>query len=193
MKIKILTFYFADNYGAVLQTYALQGALNKIGCEALVSNYIPSTMQYESKISSLKDLLYFHTKKKIHDRFELFRRKYLNISMDSLSENDVYVAGSDQIWNLDITKNDYTYYLDFNNNDKSFYYAASIGKSDYNDSQFEKVKKYLLRNNNISVREKSFCSSLNKRINDKKINYVLDPTLLHDSNFWRNIELKPKL
>ena len=42
-KIGILTFHYADNYGAVLQAYALRKVLNTFeDCEAEIINYVPS-------------------------------------------------------------------------------------------------------------------------------------------------------
>ena len=41
MKIGILTFHFAKNSGAVLQTYALQKTLQKLGHEVYVIDYVP--------------------------------------------------------------------------------------------------------------------------------------------------------
>ena len=44
MRIGILTFHFAKNSGAVLQTYALQQELNSLGHEVCVIDYIPESM-----------------------------------------------------------------------------------------------------------------------------------------------------
>ena len=71
------------------------------------------------------------------------------------SSYDVYIAGSDQIWNSNYNGCvDPVYYLDFApDNAKKVAYAASFGKSELEEYEIEDTKKLLKKFNAISVRE----------------------------------------
>ena len=109
MKIGILTFHNADNYGAVLQCYALQEHLKMQypDCEVNVIDYRNNLIEYSYKIIRRRNSLYSNItqyinfpriiKKRI--QFKNFRNKYLNIGTSELSSYDVIYYGSDQIWN----------------------------------------------------------------------------------------------
>lgn len=129
MQIGILTFFWSnDNYGQLLQCYALQNYLKNKGHEVFVVNYdyrndINKTPFYKRCLKALnpiKTVKYLKYKKhsadvlaeqKKNDRqFDLFRNKYLSFSyleyntIFELKENppnaDMYVVGSDQVWNF---------------------------------------------------------------------------------------------
>ena len=129
MQIGILTFFWSnDNYGQILQCYALQNYLKNKGHEVFVVNYdyrndINKTPFYKRCLKALnpiKIVKYLKYKKhsadvlaeqKKNDRqFDLFRDKYLSFSyleyntIFELKENppnaDMYVVGSDQVWNF---------------------------------------------------------------------------------------------
>ena len=124
MKIGILTFHCAHNYGAVLQCYALQQYLRSLGYEVLIVNYRPEyllkpytivpDLGNTSLVGKIKILLNFILSffvRVIRYRgFEKFINKYLLVSkvvnredIDSLT-CDVYIVGSDQVWNPKITE-----------------------------------------------------------------------------------------
>lgn len=122
--------------------------------------------------------------------FERFVNNYLNLSK-SIQKNeldfvinkyDLFITGSDQVWNLDITGEDYTYFLDFlSNRNKKASYAASLGNFDIL-SRYD-TKKLLIDFENISIREESKKDIVENYIN-KKITVSLDPTLLLSDNDW---------
>ena len=130
MRIGILTFWWAyDNYGQILQCYALQRFLEKRGHEPFLIRYeykteIQNPPVYHKflKLFNVKKLVsYLRTlnmKRKIqnemsfHNRhFDDFRKKYIKfgnklyLSYKELVENppeaDCYIVGSDQVWNPD--------------------------------------------------------------------------------------------
>ena len=110
------------------------------------------------------------------------------------AEYDVFVCGSDQIWSV-LDKNfDGYYYLDFSTN-KKISYATSIGANTIPENKAEQIAEWLKSFHAISVREKKTSEQLSD-ITGKKIQWVCDPTLLHDKNFWDNfcvrINDKPK-
>ena len=96
MKVGILTFQQAINYGAVLQLYALQETIQKLGVDSEVINYISPKLKNDYKIvrynDGLKNLLAcifcakaFYERKR---RFKLFENKYLNLT-DELYSKDI--------------------------------------------------------------------------------------------------------
>ena len=129
MKIGIMTFWWSDdNYGQLLQCYALQKYLRDLGHEAYLIKYRPDNdivneplIKKFYKVFNPKKLYNFaknrinrkklEIEKKNNDRqFELFRQKYIAqspviyTSLKELQDNppiaDAYIVGSDQVWNF---------------------------------------------------------------------------------------------
>ena len=103
-------------------------------------------------------------------------------------KSDVYVAGSDQIWNKNITQNKYdlAYFLDFGTEKiRKYSYAAS---GDFSEEDFLQIKEHILNFKKISVRE----NKLKNFMTEKGINVskVLDPTLLFNDDFYNKYESK---
>ena len=213
MKIGILTFHRAYNYGAVIQAYCLQKILDKLNAEAEVIDYLLNKqIKYTSLYSFrhgyksvLKNLILLTLHKKRVARklkFDNFVRKlkiskikYENLNdLESSNNNyDAIVVGSDQVWNVKKKEEvSDAYFLSFAN-DKiyKFSYAASIGLSTKVD--LNSKKGYLSRFNQISCREKGGSQILYELLN-KSVDTVLDPTLLIDSEelnkIAANIQLK---
>ena len=206
MKIGILTFHCAHNYGAVLQCYALQQYLRSLGYEVLLVNYRPEyllkpytrvpALGNTSLVGKIKILLNFILSffvRVIRYRgFEKFINKYLLVSkvvnredIDSLT-CDVYIVGSDQVWNPKITEGfDDVYLGNFvvRRNVKKITYAASISLSDLTEEQSIYLKKALYNFNAISVREYKMISLL-QPLTNFKLMQVVDPTFLLDKQDW---------
>ncbi len=198
MKIGIITFHWATNYGAVLQAYALQYYLYKLGHEVSIINYRPK----RHKKTFFKC---FFTKrpwiipKRISEYFkentiERFRRTYLNETRIYETENeikkeppkfDIYICGSDQIWNPSFTlggegKPTGVYFLDFGeSNITRIAYAVSFGCVKYPDVAGKLMKKYISSFKSISVREQTGTEILSG-FGLKNALTLPDPTLLLD-------------
>jgi hypothetical protein len=220
MKIAILTFHRALNYGAVLQLHALSVVLKAKGCEVTVIDYRNKLI--EKKYQSFPFYILFE-RKNIFQSIKIFTRKILSISIqnkkrekfnqfisqtlqvDSRIANsgkeirddfDVYLVGSDQVWNNFITGGfDEAYFLKFpiKKDVVKASYAASLERSNH---QFIKKNKevFLSGLNNldmISVRENQI-EKLIKSISDKQVTTVLDPTLLLSSKDYLNLIKEPK-
>ena len=206
MNIGILTFYNTINYGALLQGYALNKKINQLGenceivryeCEAITKKEQPMELK---NIKNIKDLIKFITLKSSEERklskFKEFSNKNIKYSRnlynkknvnDLCDDYDLFVVGSDQVWNLNITDGDYTYFLDFErNNKKKNSYAASFGYENVPKNYEEKSKQYLNEFNNITVREQSG-SNIIKQLNNKEVPVVLDPTMLLTAEEWNEI------
>lgn len=196
MKIGILNFYYSNNnYGAVLQAYALRNMIKGMGYEAEIINFRNSPY-------SLKALVDIYKKYKEPDNpFEAFRRNHLGIKKFGLffpfqlkslvSKYDAFVVGSDQVWRPDHSRiHRYFFYLSFVPDDKlKISYAASFGK-DYWDCQDKeytrKAKQLIQRFDAISLREKSGCD-ICQDLFKVDCSQVLDPVLLGGEDVFKKI------
>ena len=206
MKLALLTFHNAMNYGAILKSYALQTYLtDEFNCEVTIVNYTPA---YFKKVffNPMKPLTACGLKNKLKSMAKLVLRyrETKNISLkevklkEFISKNlntsqivykpieeesyDAYVVGSDQVWNLELLQNDLTYLLDFVTNTRKISYATSFKISDVDEFALNAYKKFLPTFDFISVRERNLSDYL-AQIGITSTS-VLDPTLLIDSKFW---------
>lgn len=206
-KIGIVTFHSAHNYGAMLQALALQQTL----CEydTKIINYRNKNIDNEYKAFILKkynnpfklakylfgQIYYFNKSKKRFNIFSEFMNKQLKLTRPYFTEEelinnypdmDIYITGSDQVWNVDITKGlSDIYTLNFGDDKiKRIAYAASIGNSSINDNRDEYINK-ISKIDYISVRENDAKKQLDGYIN-KPISVMLDPTLLVSKEQWEN-------
>lgn len=202
MKIGILTFHCAHNFGAVLQCYALQETLKTMGHEVYIIDYRPDYLIKPYKIFSLHRLksknplkcifkmmveLSSIQARKIRKRgFDQFiNSRFQLFPISRLSEDshfDLFIFGSDQIWNPKFNH----YKLDpiflgcssvFSDTPK-IAYAASMGMKELPNKQIEKEFSNALQSfRSISVRERSFQDYIEK-VSGLKSKTVIDPTLL---------------
>lgn len=211
MKIGIMTYHRAVNYGAILQTYALNKVLSKLNCDCEVIDYRCSKIEDNYKIKSLsecrnlkdiaKSLIYRKTKKEVYNKFEEFRNTYLKLSRpynnynELLSTNDIYdkfICGSDQVWNYAGTNFDKAYFLDFvKDTHKRNSYAASFGFETIPEEYKEKYVELLSKFNNISVREKQGREIVKALIN-RDAEVLIDPVLLLSKEEWSQIAINFK-
>ena len=167
-KIGTITFHWATNYGAVLQSYAMQKKLREIGYNTEIINYEPFT----EKIFQLLDIIKNHKYDQIKKEKELrkFRKEqlltspkyYSNRSLRRCSdEYSAIIVGSDQVWNISFTlyselKPTLSYFLNFaGNKTRKIAYAASIGANNVSEKYKNLVLPELKRFNYISMREES--------------------------------------
>ncbi len=194
MKIGILTFHNADNYGAVLQCYALQEKLMELHpdddvfvidykCPKIVNAYIPR-FSFKRPWSILG---YFKTKKKCKT-FQQFREKHFNLGTDDLSQYDVIYYGSDQIWNPSLTGNDLVYFGKGYSGKKIAYAASDGGEINLTIE----VKGLLNSFSKISCREKSLTKKLQNAQLNIPVETVCDPVFLLSKEQWLKMAAKPK-
>lgn len=137
--------------------------------------------------------------------FDKFKRNFLNLTkpytrkelFDSPPKGDVFIAGSDQIWNnKTVVGKDDVYYLAFTTEQsKRISYAASFGSATLGEKD-EKLLKMINRFNSVSVRESSGVDIL-KLVGVASVR-VCDPVFLLDREAWqifakRDIVNKPYL
>lgn len=200
MKIGILTFHEADSYGAVLQAYALQQTLKKLGADSeFVQFNMPKTNQPADTPATPASALFVRRiqaeGKKREALFAAFRQKYMRISRpyqptDPIdADYDHFIAGSDQIWNFRIPGADGRYFLPFAAPEKRHSYAASFGADTLPEKARDWVAKQLSTFRSISVREESGCQIV-KELTDRSAQVCLDPTMLLDPADWEALTSK---
>ena len=208
LKIALITIHWANNYGASLQVFATLKALEKYGEVSLIdyrNNYAGKGMKWVRFGKNMRDFLRvgkdvfrLFSRYKVIKKFENFSYKYLNLTerienhndLNKLnSQHDLFVSGSDQIWNPEIVNEDGSldecYFLNFVDKKKKISYASSMGTHRYSKKELEKIIPLLKKYDSISIREKDSSVYLSKVLK-KNVSHVLDPTLLHDANDWLN-------
>ena len=212
-KVGIITFHRSYNYGSALQAYALQTYIETLGFHVKIIDFILKgdfeqyrlfrTSLYKKQLRSLgADILFFpyHLKRKIN--FEAFVKKQMHLTKNRYfsnnelvplnSEFDIFVCGSDQIWNIDCTHGvEPAYFLAFVDDEKTkIAYAPSLAHIRFETDHKDDLKKLLDRFDVISVREESTVPYL-QSIVPQKIEAALDPTLLLNvSEYLKMINVK---
>lgn len=119
-------------------------------------------------------------------------------SIDELYANpplyDLYISGSDQLWNPTQAYCLEPYFLTFvpKGQGKKISYATSVGITDLRDNEKKDFAKWLNLYADISVREYQAQSLLQGLLADKKVNQVADPTFLLDPKDWKDMAVRPK-
>lgn len=207
MKICTITCQNADNHGARLQCYALVRYLQDQGHEVKVIDYRPDYMRGEIPLfflpKSLKDLIklfvYFPSRlraRKRHEIFEAFSQKWIPRtriywSIEELRQDppeaDMYLAGSDQIWNTTFRNGtDPGYYLDFGPaNVRRESFAASFATEQLKEGTESFVKNNLGNFDKITVREQSSLKLLNEL--GFRGSFQEDPVFMLSAQEWDKI------
>ena len=202
-KVGIITMHKVQNYGSALQAYALQHVIEKMGHNVEIIDYVyPNEyhMQFVCKQSALRRLI-SHTieimrgfpRKKKMKAFDEFYKDNLKLSRKYNSKEelhndppkyDVYMTGSDQVWNPKSIHEDTTFMLSFTDSPNKVAYAASFAKSEI-PWQYKKLyAAELMKYKHIFVRE-SRGSELIEDLTGFRPKAVLDPTLLITGDEWR--------
>ncbi len=206
MKIGLITMHNVNNYGAVLQTYALYSQLEILGHECTIINYIPNvrrgikvvfppsnTPLIKKILSWIKWMPAHITRIKCFKEFQY--KYYKNITQkyfyDTVkqcpSEFDIYITGSDQVWNSDSTMGlDPNYFLQFVSNQKKIIsYAASLSAIDYSLNENILMAEYLKKFDAISIREALMLFEVSK-LTTRSVVQTIDPTMLVGVDFWKS-------
>lgn len=218
-KIDLITYHSVCNYGAVLQAYASQKFLMDLGFDVEIIDYSPEYINnYGSLRNSLKltdvDNKSFLKKliiaviktpsyKKQLKVFNKFIKNNMKLSQkyrnyDELINNppkaDFYCTGSDQVWNNYFSKGFVdAFFLDFvEKGKKKFSFAASFGKSEFDDDEKKYLSDKLKQYDFITVRETTGLNILNDINVTKSSDIMLDPTLCLDENIWSDFASERK-
>lgn len=217
-RIGIITIHRIFNYGSVFQSYALQEVCTSLGFDVEIIDYAYPNDFHHRNVTNEQLNTYVETKKeklfrwffklvyllsllKQHKCIVKFRNKYLNLSDSTyyspqeveqkISHYDVYLTGSDQIWNPRYTGGDGTFFFNFLKDVKKIAYSSSFGISSIPKEYHHKYADYLKDFSSLSVREKSGIPII-KQLVGKEAQLVLDPTLLLTKTSWNKIAVMPK-
>lgn len=145
---------------------------------------------HKNEISKIKkELLVRHEKMKDYELSIAHSEVFQNQNLSQTNQlYDFFICGSDQIWNPAYLRD--SYFLTFVQNDKKkIAYAPSMGKSVFTEDELTYFKNKVPSLDAISVRETDGKHVLEKLI-DKKVQVVVDPTLLLSKAIWEQ-EMKP--
>ncbi len=196
MKAGILTLHQADNYGAVLQAYALQQTLLRLGLENELINtdFFDNMNTRDNTVSKTAAVLAKRAAEAEAGRkmlFDEFRNAHLRCS-EKMTKQDlirnekdyaVFITGSDQVWNLRVKGADACYFLPFTAPEKRISYAASFGSEDIPESAAKWCAEQLKDFAKLSVRETS-AIDLIRYLTKQEAVLSLDPVFLLEKQAW---------
>ena len=206
MKIGILTFHWATNYGAVLQCYALQTYLESKGHDVKVINYKPRLYD-DNLYSFIRFRKFFNISEYLHERKKesallSFRNSNLNQTervyscseMEFVaSQFDVIISGSDQVVNPSFLLSGEgkgvltpTYFLGFPFKGKRVGYALSFGCVTYPEELLPIAQGYIKEFDILTVRENTGVRIVDSMGRNDAI-VVPDPTLLMMPQFYHTL------
>ncbi|UBM26566.1 polysaccharide pyruvyl transferase family protein [Pseudomonas sp. p1(2021b)] len=202
MKIALITIHYANSYGGCLQAAATQAVLSRYG-EVTILDYKTKDLGKTLNVLRLgfgirdflrvgKDIVRFFPRKRLISKFKKFIYRYYKLSRPigtvrdlkaAASKFDVFVCGSDQIWNPNIVgAQDFNYVLEFADG-KKISLSSSMGSFRYSGKGLAEFKKKLSSFSHIAVREKDLAEELSVEL-DREVVNTLDPTLLLDKVQW---------
>lgn len=213
MKLGIISIHYGVNFGSSLQAYVLPTYIERTfpNIETEVINYIPpryrlkNRYKYSGGKNIIKRIVWcvrIANQIKNNKKYENYLKRHTSISAKIFDEEaarkrykdfDYLIAGSDQIWNSDYNQGpDSMYYLSFaNEKTKKIAYAASCGKDDFPQSEWNEMREYLSSFSNISIREKQMAETMKEK--GIECQFVLDPTYLLSKDEWKLIEKKENI
>ena len=200
-RIGMMTFLHNDNYGSILQAWALQQTLLDAGYDAVHIDYAPC------KQEKLRNLLLsgnspkliiegMHKKNaagKMHGGFDEFRRTHIRTTAPcrdhaalakAAEDFDVLVCGSDQIWSP-VWLNP-AYFLNFTDKPKVSY-APSLGVKELpNRYKQRKIARLVKKFSAVSVREKEGAALIEKLTGLEPV-LLPDPVMLVPKGDWQAV------
>lgn len=218
--VGILTFHWADDYGAMLQAYGLKRQLELLGEQAELVPYAPVKLtgrywlfplcamfrngkpryyihRYMAKCNLQMGKSFWVRKRNMRT----FRRLYLttqppvrSVSKLSIQKYKTVFVGSDQVWNPEITvglDDGYIGNIPVRGDCRMAAYAASLGGAVFSEGDRQKFVEYVGRFAAVSLREKSDEVRVGQILN-RNVCSVLDPVLLLDRSEWEKLERPPQ-
>lgn len=211
-KVLLTTVFSAFNYGSSLQALAGKQIIEKSGyeCELVKLKSLMKgrdvrfgklmTILFRSlflkKNNALKTYVTSYNKVLVEgtgNKFFAFTDEYLKpvevswrILKKMANEAEACFSGSDQIWNSSMLYVDPLYYLRFAPKQKRVALSPSFGRDFIADYNRDKMKKWINDYPYLSVREDSGVKLINE-LTGRDAQHLLDPTLIINSEEWRNI------
>lgn len=203
MKTGILTFHTTNNFGAFLHTIALYKKVTDLGYDCEIVDYQnPELIRRETDdfrihLSPMGIIRYLLFGRTLLAKYRILHKEFSSICKigptytpknvkESNSRYSSFLLGSDVVWSLRITNNDYNYFFKFVDDDKSINaFSSSVGETDkYRDDP--NLPSLLKRFSKIAVREEDAVDWV-KAISGVEALYVCDPTMLFTGEEWGRI------
>lgn len=209
-KVGIITFHASHNYGSMLQAYALQQVILNMGYQCEIINFRTEGQKHfyrpfwrDSRWRlKIKALLYPRIAIddiRKHRLFEQFLADKLILSKREFKtgeelktiglDYDVYISGSDQIWNTICFDFDTAYYLGFVSKGRKIAYSPSMGPVPFqtmDKSLYPQISNWLSAYDYISVREQATAQIIKELIGVNPT-VTVDPTLLLGTEEWNRL------
>ena len=210
MKVGILTFHNAFNYGAVLQAYATQELIKSHGYEVEVIDYHNKAIDrhynlrkfhfgsffkriHKFPLYLIEEFFYWKRRNNYRAFFaknmKLSSKRYIQGESFSFGDYDLVLIGSDQLWNKKLTGGlDEVYWGQFDTSCHTRKVTWSICMNDISLTEIEtqQIKNYIKNFTAISVREDDLKTFITKMTN-KIVFHTLDPTLLLPPTKWEHL------
>lgn len=215
--VSLLTIHGIHNYGSVLQAYATRRAIESLGLQARIIDYIPEKSSrgishiiknvqasvLKAGNSFLKDCLPGRPHARYLSNYESAKRAWYKMVPGKYASNkqlrgqpplsDIYMVGSDQVWHPRTSSVDSSFFLDFApKGKKRVAFASSFGVGSLPRNLREHYKRGLSNLDEIYVREASGVK-LVKELTGRTAGLVLDPTLLISGDDWRKEAVPPDI
>lgn len=207
MKIGIITMHRVQNYGSALQAFALVEYLKKLGHEVEIIDYVfPNKYHLKCSMPSWKERIKLKSREllrsllleiflKRNQKFKSFRREHMSLSAkrystiselhNSTFHYDIYITGSDQVWNENKIYDDNSFFCDFAPKGKKIIsFGASVTTNTLTVEYKKRLEEQLSKYSAIGVRETSSVPLLrNMQLgNNVEIINTCDPSLLLDAS-----------
>lgn len=212
--VGLITMHRILNCGSQLQTIATVRAVERCGCQCQVIDYLYPTAYHFlhargnafGRMSALKSflraiglqrvarcvkMLLYARRNRMHVEDFLSRLDHTETvdrtNIGRLPPFDVYLTGSDQVWNPNYVAEDRSFLLEFTpEGSRRIAYAASFGVSELPVGCRESYAQCLCRYSAISVREPSGVAIV-ESLTGRQALPVVDPTFLLSAAEWRRM------
>lgn len=213
-KIGIITLYGANNYGNRLQNYAvhklligrgynsrtivptkaslLKTRLKRIAKKIANMLFMPLLMKFRVNVVRTRKFEKF-TSENIPTEFICSKTGVL--TNKAVAKYDLFVAGSDQVWNptFEYFKSDFSNLLMcFASSEKRYCISPSFGveelPNEWNDIFAKELKQYV----NLCAREETGAKIIKELTGREDVVTTIDPTLMLDSSEWLKVSKKVK-
>ena len=200
MKVGIITIIDNDNYGNRLQNYAVQKVMKEYSDNVItIKNFCTTNARdrfFLRKLAAMCKKNTYSKEKKRRESFRefneniLFTKRYCDAYTD-FNKYDCIIVGSDQVWNPNLGGLKEVDLVSLWDKPTKIALSASFGIDEINEKNKESLEKSLSKFNGISVREDSGKKIIEDVI-DRKVQVLVDPTMLLSAKEWDNISKRPK-
>lgn len=210
--VGVITFHRAQNFGAVLQAFALQQAILSLGHDCRIIDYrcrfnCTAYPLFHCELSRSNARRCFRTLANLRShlalrwRFARFRSRHLILTeplrdprdlREAPLEFDTFVTGSDQVWHPQMVSQQClpAYFLNFVHSKRRLAYGPSFGVSEIPIDFRNKAAPHLVKFDFLSAREETGCKFITE-LTGRTAAHVLDPTFLLRSDIYTSIASAP--